>query len=133
MKKLTSSFLIVFFAIYIFQSCDSQKTIIDNVPADKLNKTFTISMKDTLKIQLKTNPTTGFLWSLDNKIKPRVIKELSREYVKNNKTMDMIGAGGFDILKFIPVKTGEVFLHFIYAREIGKIDKEKYFKVVVKE
>ena len=45
----------------------------------------------------------------------------------------MIGAGGFDIWKFIPVRTGEIFLHFVYVREIGKIKKEKYYKVIVKE
>ena len=132
MKKIPVSVLIVFFAMYLFQSCNSQKTVIKDVPADKLNKTFSVSMNDTLKIELKSNPTTGFVWSIDNKIKPKVIKEFSHNYVKNDKTMDMVGAGGFDIWKFLPLKTGEVYLHFIYAREDGKIDKEKFYKVVVK-
>ncbi len=133
MKKILSSVLIVFFGMYLFQSCDSQKSVIDNVPADKLDKTFTVNMNDTLKIELKSNPSTGFMWSIDNKIKPKVIKEISKEYIKNNKTMDMVGAGGFDIWKFNAVKEGEVYLHFVYAREDGKIDKEKYYKVVVKK
>lgn len=132
MKKIIMSILNVIFVLYLFQSCDSQKTVIDNVPAEKINKTFTIGLNDTLKIELKSNPTTGFVWSIDNKIKPKVIKEFSKEFIKNDKTMDMVGAGGFDIWKFLPVKTGEVYLHFIYAREDGKIEKEKYYKVVVK-
>lgn len=132
MKKKLISILGFIFALYLFQSCDSQKTVIKNVPADKLNHTFTIGMNDTLKIELKSNPTTGFVWSIDNKIKPKIIKEFSREFIKNNKTMDMVGAGGFDVWKFLSVKTGDVFLHFIYAREDGKIEKEKYYKVVVK-
>lgn len=132
MKKILTIVSIVFFAMYVFQSCKSQKNVIKDVPADKLNKTFSVSMNDTLKIELKSNPATGFAWSIDNKIKPKVIKEIGHDYVKNDKTMDMVGAGGFDIWKFLPVKHGEVYLHFIYAREDGKIDKEKFYKVVVK-
>ncbi len=130
--KFPKTLLIIIFGLYLFQSCDSQKNVIDNIPADKLDETFIISMGDTLKIKLKSNPSTGFTWSINNKIKPKVIKQLSREYVKNEKTADMIGAGGFDIWKFLPVKTGEVFLHFIYSRENGKTNNEKYYKVVVK-
>ena len=129
--RISTTLLIVFFGLYLFQSCDSQKTVIKNVPPDKLNNTYTIGMNDTLTIELKSNPTTGYVWSIDNKIKPKVIQELSHEFVKNNKTMNMVGAGGFDHWKFSPLKTGEVYLHFIYAREDGKIDKEKYYKVAV--
>ncbi len=130
--KFPKTLLIIIFGLYLFQSCDSQKNVIDNIPSDKLDETFIISMSDTLKIKLKSNPSTGFTWSINNKIKPKVIKQLSREYVKNEKTADMIGAGGFDIWKFLPVKTGEVFLYFIYSRENGKTNNEKYYKVVVK-
>ncbi len=130
--KLSKTLLLIIFGLYLFQSCDSQKNVIDNIAEDKLDETFIISMSDTLKVKLKSNPTTGFTWSINNKIKPKVIKKISKEYVKNKETADMTGAGGFDIWKFIPVKTGEVFLHFIYSRENGKTDTEKYYKVVVK-
>ena len=129
--RFSITLLFVFFGLYLFQSCDSQKTVIKNVPSDKLNNTYTIGMNDTLTIELKSNPTTGYVWSIDNKIKPKVIQELNHEFVKNNKTTDMVGAGGFDYWKFLPLKTGEVYLHFIYMREDGKIDKEKYYKVAV--
>ncbi len=133
MRRTLTKVLIVFFGLYLFQSCDSQKTVTDNLPAAKLNKTFTLSMADTLKIELKSNPTTGFIWSIKNKIKPKVIKEFNHTYIQNEKTMNMVGGGGFDIWKFLPAKTGKVFLHFVYAREDGKIDKEKYYKVIVKK
>jgi len=129
--RFSITLLFVFFGLYLFQSCDSQKTVIKNVPSDKLNNTYTIGMNDTLTIELKSNPTTGYVWSIDNKIKPKVIQELNHEFVKNNKTTDMVGAGGFDYWKFLPLKTGEVYLHFIYMREDGKINKEKYYKVAV--
>ncbi len=132
MRKFLTLLPATILILFLVQSCDSQKQVIDNVPSDKLNKTYTISMTDTLKIELKSNPSTGFVWSIDNKIKPKVIKFISKEFVKNDKTMDMIGAGGFDIFRFNAVKAGEVYLHFIYAREDGKFEKEKYYKVVVK-
>ncbi len=132
MMKITTTIFILFFGLYLFQSCDSQKNVINDVSAEKPEKIFKVNLNDTLKIELKSNPTTGFVWKIDNKIKPKVIKKISKEFVKNDKTMDMVGAGGFDVWKFETIKTGEVYLHYIYAREDGKIDKEKYYKVVVK-
>lgn len=131
MKKLIIILLITVFGMYLIQSCDTQKEVLKNVPEDKLEKTYTISETDTLTVKLVTNPSTGFKWYLANKIKPKVITEFDRKFVKNDMTMDAVGAGGYDIWRFLPEKKGETYLHFIYKREEGKINQEKYFKIVI--
>ncbi len=133
MKKLFIILSISVLGMYLIQSCDAQKEIVKNVPEDKLEKTYTINETDTLIVKLTTNPTTGFKWYLVNKIKPKVITELDRKFVKNDMTMDAIGAGGFDIWRFLPEKKGETYLHFIYQREDGKTNQEKFLKIVVTE
>ncbi len=131
MKKITISLLSMVFIMNLFSACSNQKKVIDNVSEDKLEKTFTIGMKDTLKIKLKSNPTTGFEWQLANKIKPKVIKELDKIFIADDKSQKMVGAGGTDVFSFVPKKKGEVFLQFTYARTDGKAEKEKFFKVIV--
>ena len=130
MKKFVIILTITVFGMYLIQSCDAQKEVLKNVPEDKLEKTYTVTETDTLIIKLVSNPTTGFKWYLTNKIKPKVIVEYNREYVKDDRTMDMVGAGGYDIWRFLPNKKGETYLHFIYQREDGKTEKEKFFKII---
>jgi len=131
MKKYIFLSVLVF-GMYLFQACDTKKEVVKDVPADKLENTYSVNMTDTLKIELASNPTTGFKWYLANKIKPKVITEFDREFIKDDRTMDMVGAGGYDTWRFLPAKSGETYLHFVYKREDGKTKGEKYFKIVIK-
>ena len=133
MKRILFIPLIAFLAAFTIQSCDSQKTVLKDVPEDKLDGSYTVSMNDTLTLKFPANPSTGFKWNIASKIKPVIIKELNNEFVKEEKTMDMVGAGGYEIWTFLPKKTGNLFLHFKYEREDGKTKKEKYIQIVVKD
>jgi len=134
MNKFLFISIISFLSILMVQSCDSQKTVLDNVPEDKLDKTYNVSLGDALKIELFTNPTTGFKWKLASKIKPRIVKEIGNIYVAgNDKTMNIMGAGGIETWTFETKKEGILFMNFKYEREDGKMDKEKFFKIVVKK
>lgn len=132
MKNLLFSFTLAFMGLFLIQSCNSQKYVLKDVPADKLEKIYTIKKNEILTIEIASNPTTGFTWQIANKIKPNIIEEFSKEFIKKENT-EMVGAGGYDNFKFIPQKAGEVFLHFKYSREDGTFDKEKFFKVIVTE
>ena len=133
MNKFFFISIISFLSVLMVQSCDSQKTVLDNVPEDKLEKTYTVSLSDTLEIKLASNPTTGFSWNLTSKIKPRIVKELGNKYVEDNKSMSIMGMGGIDTWSFLPKKEGILFMNFKYTREDGKMDKEKFFKIIVKK
>ena len=133
MNKILFIPLIAFFALFLIQSCDSQKTVLKDVPEDKLDGSYTVSMNDTLTLKLHSNPSTGFKWNLASKIKPVIIKELDKKFIKEEKTMDMIGGGGYDLWTFLPKKEGILFLYLKYEREDGKTKKEKYIQVIVKK
>lgn len=132
MKNYILGISLVLAAMFLMNSCKSQKYVLKDVPADKLEKIYTISEKDILEIEILSNPTTGYTWNLANKIKPKVIEEFSKEFIKKENE-EMVGAGGYDVFKFIPKKKGEIFLHFKYQREDGETGKEKFFKVIVTE
>ncbi|MCF6365118.1 MAG: protease inhibitor I42 family protein [Bacteroidales bacterium] len=124
--------VIVLIVLFAMQSCDSQKVVLKDVPESKLDNTYTVNLNDTLKIKLSSNPSTGYKWKIASKIKPGIIKEISNEFVKEEKTMNMVGGGGYDLWTFSTKKTGILFLHFKYEREDGKIKNEKYIKIEVK-
>lgn len=133
MNKFIITSIIAFLSVLILHSCNSKRTVLDTVPEDKLDKTYTVNIKDTLKITMASNPTTGFKWQLASKIKPRIVKELGNVYIENNESMSIMGAGGTDTWSFISKKEGIIFMNFKYVREDGKIGKEKYFKIIVKQ
>ncbi len=135
MNRFLTISVISFFAISILfalQSCDSKKTVLKDVPEDKLDKSYTVKLNEKLVIKLAANPTTGFKWSLESKIKPKIIKEIKKEYIKD-MTMGIIGSGGHEEWTFETKKAGVLFMHFKYLKESGETDKEKYLKITVTE
>ncbi len=133
MNKFISISILAFFSIFMLQSCDTKKTALDTVPENKLDKTYTVTVGETFEIKMASNPTTGFKWERTSKIKPRIIKEEDSKYVADDKSMSIVGKGGMQIFTFLAKKEGVVFLQYQYSREDGKMDKEKYFKIVVKK
>jgi predicted secreted protein len=133
MKNIVLLFSLGVFSLFLLQSCKNQKVVVKDVPADKIEKTYNAKIGETLLIEIRSNVTTGYQWYLDNKIKPKVVTFISKEYIQDDVSMDMLGVGGKEVWKFEPKKAGEAFLYFTYKRDDGKIEKEKYFKVIVKE
>jgi inhibitor of cysteine peptidase len=133
MKNLTTTLTFFLIALLILSSCDSKKPVIKDLPEDKIETTYNVKLPDLLTIELASNPSTGYKWVLSNKIKPAVVAEKDRKFVKDETTIDLVGAGGKDIWTFTSEKPGETYLYFVYKRDDGKVDKEKYFKVIVME
>lgn len=132
LKKSTVAVLFLF-VLGVIYSCDTSKKVIKNVDSSKLEETFEVNMGDSLKIKISANPSTGYKWEMRSKIKPKVIKFESKKYTPNNPDKNFIGGGGKDTWTFSTLKKGEVFLYFVSVRsEKEKIDKEKYYKVIVK-
>lgn len=133
--KFALSFSILIVSILYLSSCDTSKKVIKSVPAEKLTETYTIKATDTLTIKMSSNPSTGYRWYLSSKIKPKVIKYESDNYVANDKNMNIIGGGGTHYWKFSAKKTGEVYIWFEYKRvaedKEDDVSKEKYYKIIV--
>ena len=132
MKKiLTISVSLVLF-LAILSSCDSSKKVITSVESDKIAKTYKAKVGEELKIELTTNPSTGFTWIMASKIKPKIISLEKKEYKKDDRTMGMVGAGGIETWTFKTLKAGKLFLYMKYQRVSDeKAKNEKYFEIIV--
>jgi len=133
MKNVLSISIIAIISLFMLQSCDSQKTVLDNVPDNKLDKTYTVKVGETFEIKMASNPTTGFKWEQTSKIKPRIIKEVDSKYIADDKSMSIVGKGGTQIFTFLAKKEGVLFIQYQYLKEGGKMDKEKYLKIEVQK
>ncbi len=133
MKKMIYASSLVLLATFLLTSCKNKLAVIKDVPADKIETVFNVKDAETFTIEIPSNVTTGFKWVLANKIKPNIITKLSNEYVGDESAENMVGVGGKEIWKFKAEKAGETFLYFVYQREDKKIEKELYYKVIVKE
>jgi inhibitor of cysteine peptidase len=73
-----------------------------------------------LEISIESNPTTGYLWSLEGFSGTDVLASMGKyKYVRLS---DRLGAGGKQIYSFKAVKKGNARLIFEYRREWEKKD-----------
>ncbi|MGE5494766.1 MAG: protease inhibitor I42 family protein [Burkholderiales bacterium] len=81
----------------------------------KGDKDITVSVGGTFVIQLESNPTTGYEWTL-NISDESIVKLENREYKQQPHTEGVTGAGGVDVLKFKGLKAGEAEITLVYER-----------------
>ncbi len=132
-KIIKISIALTMFAV-LLSSCESSKTVIKSVEANKIAKTFKLKKGEELKIELTTNPSTGHSWILASKIKPKIISFEKKEYKNDDRSMGMIGAGGIETWTFKTIKKGKLYLHMKYQRSKNtkaKAANEKYFEIIV--
>jgi predicted secreted protein len=86
-----------------YRASDEEEPMEGKVNA-QLSKNFTIS--------LKSNPTTGYMWSVDYDSHFLRLDDQSYQRARSSA----IGGGGEDIFRFTPIREGETLVSFIYKR-----------------
>jgi inhibitor of cysteine peptidase len=91
-----------------------------NVVLTEKNNGTTVNIRtgDTLEVQLKGNPTTGYNWELENKDLKILTMIGGPEYTSQNK--ESIGSAGVFTLRFKSIATGQEPLKLIYHRSWEK-------------
>jgi inhibitor of cysteine peptidase len=104
----------------------------DNIP--NVTKSFTINgvvtedskandtnttYKETVEIDLESNPTTGYQWQYEND-KEGIIKEVSNIYKEKDVSEEITGSGGTDVWIFEGLKEGSSQVTFNYLRSWEK-------------
>jgi predicted secreted protein len=81
-----------------------EKMEIENVINAKLNQPFTI--------QLDSNPTTGYTWTVD--FDSHFLNKTDESYSQSEPRM--IGSGGSQVFTFVPIKSGTTVVSAVYKR-----------------
>ena len=93
-------------------------------------KTIELAVGQKILVQLPSNPTTGYQWSVLGKPAPLVF--VKSDYAANPQAAGRMGAGGTQILRFAAKSEGKVELKLGYARPSEKdMAPAKTFAVTV--
>ncbi len=96
----------------------------DKITVDGTGYQYTIdNEKNTIEIALRSNPTTGFIWS--QSISGDCVKLTEDKYVPDEVDPDIVGSGGVHHYEFTGVKEGKCVVTLVYSRqwENGETDK----------
>ena len=95
---------------------------------------FNLAKNETFKINLASNPTTGYSWKWTNKSDINIVDTLKVDYIMNNTDPNILGGGGSEIWNFKAIKSGTKILKFEYCRswENNSTAETKTFVVNVK-
>ena len=66
-------------------------------------------------VELEGNPTTGYEWTYELS-NPRIIREVSYEYIGYQGDEEVVGVGGVFVFSFAGLTEGETEITFNYSR-----------------
>ena len=112
MKNIYGSILITTVLLFILFDC-SPSTII--IKEHNQNEIISINKGDIAKVILKANPSTGYIWSIEN-IDNLLVKILDESYVAKKVKKDIVGSGGNKIYLIKTMNKGKTTIEFKYSR-----------------
>ena len=121
---------IIFAAIILLAAyaagCEGPKEVFVKADGDKM---IDVRRGQRLKIELRANATTGYLWEMTEAVNKDVLRQMGKyRYVRDSRR---IGAGGVQIFRFEPLRRGQARFVFEYRRSWEK-DKKPAKKRVIR-
>jgi inhibitor of cysteine peptidase len=83
------------------------------------------------KIELSTNPTTGYSWYFGHELDKNLVSFIDKNYVQDDNPNMMVGVGGTETWKFKALKAGKAYIHFVSRRGDEKPTEEKIFEIII--
>ena len=86
------------------------------ITADLGDQTVHCHPGDTIKMKMKSNPTTGYNWTIlqhlrqENKIYELISTEFEEDTPRDDKHKKMVGVGGYEMFTIEIDKVGEEYL-----------------------
>lgn len=102
-----------------------------NISAFAYEENIAVKVNKTIKIELNSNPTTGYQWQLANPINENIIKQISNEYLPPKS--NFCGVAGNEVWIFKGLKKGEtkIILKYIRPWENAKPTTIKEYNIKV--
>jgi len=101
----------------------------------RFDREYEVNQGEEFVINMKSNPSTGYTWIIEEGLSDSVVTLQGKEYVpaENPSNKPRLGAGGTQKWHFSAEKKGKTILKFIYKRPGGEeISETKYFRIRVK-
>ena len=94
-----------------------------------------VKPSDEVKLELETNPTTGYNWAYSVKLDPEVLIETNYEFVPDNTDPEIAGSGGKGVWTYKALSRGTAVIEMGYSRPWESVQPLETFvvKVIVEE
>lgn len=86
-----------------------------NIEVSEDQKIVEVKKGQKFTINLTSNPSTGYVWSIDDIYNKNIISKTSNEFIASNS--EMIGAPGKELWVFKGINNGSTKLNFVYSRQ----------------
>jgi len=106
-------FLLGGLALLMAAGCAPKKGEVVQLDAESNGGSVELQVGDELQITLEGNPTTGYLWDLNEVDREVLDMPGTPEYEQQG---DLLGSGGLYTLTFVAVKAGQTELSLRYYR-----------------
>jgi inhibitor of cysteine peptidase len=114
MRHLARTPIVFALVLVVIAACGSS---IDSVYSDSdTGDDITIDSGERFELRLESNPSTGYLWILDENSPMDLIKFESMTHEPFETTDDVVGAAGMDVFTFKAAKEGAGILRLEYIR-----------------
>ena len=125
-KRVISIFICVT-VLFSASGCGSHKEILAEL---KGNKTLGIWIGQICRLEVESNPTTGYSWELSGDIDKGIVQEVGKyKYIRKS---DLVGGGGKQVYRLKGQKKGVANLILEYKRPWEKgIPPAKTYKVKI--
>ena len=85
----------------------------------------------SFKIKLQSNPTTGYMWQIQNPIDKTRLVILNKTFTPKNRKL--AGSPGSEVWQFKALKKGTIYIEFAYKRSWeNEVIKRETYAVVIK-
>ena len=85
----------------------------------------------TFKIDLQSNPTTGYMWQIRNPIDKTRLVIVNKTFAPKSKKL--VGSPGHEVWQFKALKKGTIYIEFAYKRSWeNEVVKRETYAVVIK-
>jgi inhibitor of cysteine peptidase len=133
--SVSASVLVPVCAVVVSLSCAVTHAVAATLPPITVTqqdsgKTIEVAVGQKVIVQLASNPTTGYQWSVLGNTAP--LKLVKSDYAADPQVAGRIGAGGTQTLRFTARSSGKVELKLGYARPWEKdVPLAKTFSVTI--
>ncbi|MGM0530374.1 MAG: protease inhibitor I42 family protein [Bacteroidota bacterium] len=117
----------IFLLIYIL--------LLTSCASIQFDREYKVNKGEEFVINLKTNPSTGYNWMIEEGLSDSLVTLQDEEYVPAENPVDKprLGAGGIKKWHFEAAKKGKTILKFVYKRPGTEETREiKHFQILVK-
>lgn len=121
--------ILLMLLLFTVSGCRTTGGYTHNLTVKDTGSTLYLKQGDSIRIELKSNPSTGYIWNVDGKPDSDVIRLMLRQFVVQNKEKNIAGAPRREEFIYKAVGAGETGIRLSLKRPWERTQPRETFQV----